>query len=125
MAIVSIATLKTYFETRDVPTQAQFENLIDTLSNLATILGVSGDTGNAPFLSNDGLNSFQLDNNGITIQGPNGLSIVLTQDGFQFVPVAGTPSEFVGEFQLTSIPTSPVGLPAGRVWNDSGTLKIV
>lgn len=32
MAIIDIATLKGYFETLDVPTQTQFENLIDTLN---------------------------------------------------------------------------------------------
>lgn len=31
MSIVSKTTLKSYFETGDFPTQAQFENLIDTL----------------------------------------------------------------------------------------------
>lgn len=34
MAIVSIETLKTYFETNDKPTQAQFVDLIDTLAFL-------------------------------------------------------------------------------------------
>lgn len=36
MAVVSIATLKGYFETGDFPTQTQFENLIDTLENSST-----------------------------------------------------------------------------------------
>lgn len=31
MSVVSIATLKSYFQTGDFPTQAQFEDLIDTL----------------------------------------------------------------------------------------------
>lgn len=31
MSVVSIATLKSYFETGDFPTQSQFEDLIDTL----------------------------------------------------------------------------------------------
>lgn len=39
MAIVSIATLKTYFETGDFPTQAQFEDLIDTLSASGILSG--------------------------------------------------------------------------------------
>lgn len=33
MAIVDTTTLKTYFETRDKPTQSQFEDLIDTAAN--------------------------------------------------------------------------------------------
>lgn len=36
MAIVDKATLKTYFETGDVPTEAQFINLIDTLVAFAS-----------------------------------------------------------------------------------------
>jgi hypothetical protein len=38
MAIVSIATLKSYFETGDKPTQAQFVDLIDTLASLPDLL---------------------------------------------------------------------------------------
>ena len=36
MAVISIATLKTFFETGDKPTEAQFVDLIDTLSALPT-----------------------------------------------------------------------------------------
>jgi hypothetical protein len=35
MAVENRTTLKTYFETNDVPTQAQFQNLIDSAANLA------------------------------------------------------------------------------------------
>jgi hypothetical protein len=51
MAIVSLVTLKTYFETGDFPTQQEFINLIDTLgqqNNLRTvsyIIGAPGVTG--------------------------------------------------------------------------------
>src|SRR3990167_6747404 len=38
MSIVSLATLKTYFETGDFPTENQFIDLIDTLSNSSTML---------------------------------------------------------------------------------------
>lgn len=41
MAIVSIATLKSYFETGDFPTQSQFEDLIDTLSYYGSLTGLS------------------------------------------------------------------------------------
>jgi hypothetical protein len=34
MAVVSRATLKSYFETNDTPTQAQFVDLIDSCFNL-------------------------------------------------------------------------------------------
>lgn len=37
MAVVSIATLKTYFETGDFPTESQFVDLIDTLSTASTV----------------------------------------------------------------------------------------
>lgn len=36
MAVVSIATLKTYFQTGDFPTESQFVDLIDTLNNAST-----------------------------------------------------------------------------------------
>lgn len=51
MAVVSITTLKSYFETGDFPTESQFEDLIDTLgvqNNLKTVeytVGVAGVTG--------------------------------------------------------------------------------
>lgn len=50
MAIQSLATIKSYLETNDVPTQAQFVDLVDTLgaSNLRTLVytvGVAGTTG--------------------------------------------------------------------------------
>jgi len=32
---------------------------------------------------------------------------------------------FVNNLSIKSIPTSSAGLPAGSVWNDTGTLKIV
>jgi hypothetical protein len=38
MSVVSLATLKTYFETGDKPTQAEFENLIDTLGQFVGVL---------------------------------------------------------------------------------------
>lgn len=36
MAVVSIATLKTYFQALDFPTESQFVDLIDTLENSST-----------------------------------------------------------------------------------------
>ena len=39
MSIVSITTLKTYFETGDFPTQQEFIDLIDTLANNGTLVG--------------------------------------------------------------------------------------
>jgi len=38
MSVVSLATLKSYFETGDKPTQAEFENLIDTLGQFVGVL---------------------------------------------------------------------------------------
>jgi hypothetical protein len=32
---------------------------------------------------------------------------------------------FVNNLSIKNIPTSSAGLPAGSVWSDSGTLKIV
>src|SRR3990167_5813607 len=42
MAVVSIATLKTYFETGDFPTENQFVDLIDTLSDIESNTGYIG-----------------------------------------------------------------------------------
>lgn len=36
MSVVSIATLKTYFQTGDTPTESQFVDLIDTFSSIST-----------------------------------------------------------------------------------------
>jgi len=40
MAVVSIATLKTYFQAGDFPTESQFIDLIDTLASSANTLSV-------------------------------------------------------------------------------------
>lgn len=38
MSVVSLTALKSYFETGDKPTQAEFENLIDTLGQFVDVL---------------------------------------------------------------------------------------
>lgn len=49
MAVVSIAVLKTYFETGDFPTEGQFVDLIDTLSTVSGVTVAQGGTGVASF----------------------------------------------------------------------------
>ncbi len=44
MSVVSIDTLKGYFETGDKPTQQQFENLIDTLAANGLVILPAGTT---------------------------------------------------------------------------------
>ena len=43
MAVVSKTVLKTYFETGDIPTQSQFEDLIDSLTHVDDSIDVYGE----------------------------------------------------------------------------------
>lgn len=43
MAVVNKTTLKGYFETGDIPTQAQFEDLIDSLTHVDDSIVVGGE----------------------------------------------------------------------------------
>lgn len=52
MAVVSIATLKSYFETGDTPTQAQFIDLMDTLFSMVQNVGDQTIEGNKTFEDN-------------------------------------------------------------------------
>ena len=46
MAIISLSTLKTLFQTGDRPTQSDYESLIDSSASQATNLGSSGNNDN-------------------------------------------------------------------------------
>lgn len=60
MAVVTKATLKSYFETNDQPTQAEFANLVDTLVNINPSASYfsAGDTGSIPLRVGDGTGDY-------------------------------------------------------------------
>jgi hypothetical protein len=80
MAIVTIAELKTYFETGDRPTQQQFVNLIDTLAvggvvpNLQQVT-TAGFTTNSKIISSSGAGSETILSNGIIEIATNGEAV--------------------------------------------------
>ena len=92
MSVVTKDILKTYFETGDYPTQAQFANLIDSLRSeedpialtdlseeVITAINDAGGSGNPPIVTAPGANSVIIPN-GVLID----LIVVFYGDGINF-----------------------------------------
>lgn len=149
MAVVSIATLKSYFNTGDVPTESQYTDLIDTLASLSAILGVSGNTGGNNLTSPDGNSYMNIGDGSFNIEvdntGTSSTSFVsgdgsMTKMFYDLLGSGGYASitDLLNTIQHTvsikldapviniaQIPTSDSGLSAGDVWSNGGVLTIV
>ena len=48
-----------------------------------------------------------------------------TQDGAYFGTTSSEKMTIICELYVDNLPTSSAGLTTGRIWNDSGTIKVV
>lgn len=84
MAVRSKTTLKTYLEAGDNPTQAQFEDLIDTLVAIAES-GASFGAGSIPLIVLSGTDAGVVEFNYVGLKSSGGTRTVgMTKDGLQF-----------------------------------------
>ncbi len=147
MAVVSIATLKSYFNTGDVPTESQYVDLIDTLASLSAILGVSGNTGGNNITSPDGNTTLSVaDTFASMIYTLAGITAIAsaTFEGSELLfddngaggslNVNAIRSRLYHSaliqldapvINIAQIPTSSAGLSVGDIWSDNGVLTIV
>ena len=138
MAKQTRTTLKGYFETGDTPSQAEYADLIDSKLNLSENntgnLQITGDITASGNISASGTifaNNFQStggDVNGVSFTDDLNISGDITASGN--ISASGTSTGSFGSLKVdgssvdfSGLPTSDPGV-AGRLYNNSGTIKI-
>lgn len=145
MSVVSLDTLKSYFETGDFPTQSNFVDLIDTLSvatspslewtdisNTSTVTGWLGSTRAIKYIELGELLILRYSIDGIsnstsasftipfTANGTQNFSISLLEDNTVFQDAPGYGRILNGQSTLSLFPT-----PNNFTWTAGGTKKVV